>query len=206
LLSAGCGAKLQLLEVDIMKKLYRGEHNEVLTYEMLVEEYQRQLENRMTEATTIEEYLENCLKSALEEITDKDILTIADELELDTDQITELIELIESDATDFELAGARIIHKDCIDKIQQEELLSDLYCLGCFNANFLADYLPLDVDHIEQLQKAEVFTAIGKIAAKYIKEIQEGYAAADGYGHHFNGYDFSEIETDHYYVFPRAAE
>jgi hypothetical protein len=206
LFAAGCGAKLQLLESN-MKKFYRGERNEVLTYEMLVEEYQRQLENGMTEATTIEEYIKNCLESALEEITDADVLAIADTLELDTDQIAELLEKMDAeDDIDFELAGARIIHKDFIDKIQQEELLSDLYCLGCFNANFLAGYLPLDTDDIEQLQKADAYTAIGKIAAKYIEEIQEGYAAADGYGHHFNGYDFSEIETDHYYVFPRAAE
>lgn len=190
-----------------MKKFYRGEHNEVLTYDMLVEEYQEQVENGMTEAATIEEYIKNCLKSGLEEITDKDILAIAEELELNTGQIAELVEKIEAeDDTDFELAGARIIHKDFIDKIQQEELLSDLYCLGCFNASFLADYLPLDTDDIEQLQKADAYTAIGKIAAKYIEEIQEGYAAADGYGHHFNHYDFSEIETDHYYIFPRAAE
>lgn len=188
-----------------MRKLYRGEHNEVLTYEMLIEEYQEQVENGMTEATTIEEYIENCLESALEEISDKDVLAIANGLELDTDQITELLEKMGVE-DDFELAGARIIHADSIDKIQREELLSDLYCLGCFNANFLAGYLPLDTEDIEQLQKAEAFEAIGKIASKYIEAIQKGYAAADGYGHHFNGYDFSEIETDHYYIFPRAAE
>ena len=190
-----------------MRKLYRTENNEVMSVEELTSEYSDKVADNETDATTIEEYISNCLQSGLELITDTDVLAIAETLELDNDQISELIEIIESeDDIDFELAGARIIHKDFIDKIQQDELLSDLYCLGCFNACFLADYLPLDIDDIEQLQKAEAYTAIGKIASKYIKEIQEGYAAADGYGHHFNGYDFSEIETDHYYVFPRAAE
>ena len=190
-----------------MRKLYRTENNEVMSVEELASEYSDKVADNETDATTIEEYISNCLQSGLELITDTDVLAIAETLELDNDQISELIEIIESeDDIDFELAGARIIHKDFIDKIQQDELLSDLYCLGCFNACFLADYLPLDIDDIEQLQKAGAFSAIGKIASKYIEEIQEGYAAADGYGHHFNGYDFSEIETDHYYVFPRAAE
>lgn len=190
-----------------MRKLFVGENNEVLTYEMLVEEYQEQLESGMTEATTIEEYIKNCLESTLKEITDADVLAIADVLDLDNDQIAELVERVETeDDVDFELAGARIIHADFIDKIQQEELVSDLYCLGCFNASFLADYLPLDADEIEAIQTSGAYEAIGKIAAKQIEKIQEGYAAADGYGHHFNSYDFSEIETDHYYIFPRAAE
>lgn len=198
-------AKLQLLEVDIMEVYYRTMDNEIVTEKQVAEALADRVADGSVDAeTTIVDFVRD---NGYELITDADVLAIAKALELDTDQITELIEKVESeDDVDFELAGARIIHRDFIDKIQQDELLSDLYCLGCFNANFLADYLPLDTEDIEQLQKAEAFTAIGKIAAKYIEEIQEGYAAADGYGHHFNGYDFSEVETDHYYVFPRAAE
>lgn len=188
-----------------MKVYYRTMDNEIVTQEQVAEALADRVADGSVDAkTTMANFVRD---NGYELITDADVLAIADALELDTDQIAELVDRIESeDDEDFELAGARIIHRDCIDKIQQEELLSDLYILGCFNANFLADYLPLDTDDIEQLQKADAYTAIGKIAAKYIEEIQEGYAAADGYGHHFNGYDFSEIETDHYYVFPRAAE
>jgi hypothetical protein len=191
-----------------MRKLFVGDNNEVVDMGQLQDSMQEAITNGSIESTTtVEQYIADCKRCGLEEVTDVDVLQISEELELDNGQIAELIERVESeDDIDFELAGARIIHKDFIDKIQQEELLSDLYCLGCFNANFLVDYLPLDADEIEHLQKAEAYTAIGKIAAKYIAEIQEGYAAADGYGHHFNHYDFSEIETAHYYIFPRAAE
>ncbi len=177
-----------------MRKLYVDKNNEVVSGE----ELQNCVVSTLTELTNVD---------ALTELTNADVLAIAEALELDNDQITELLNRMDSeDDIDFELAGARIIHRDFIDGIQQEELLSDFYCLGCFNASFLADYLPLDTEDIEQLQKAEAYTALGKIASKYIKEIQGGYAAADGYGHHFNYYDGSEIETDHYYVFPRARE
>ena len=189
-----------------MKKVYyRTMDDEIVTQDQIAEALADRVADGSVDAgTTMVDFIRD---NGYELITDADVLAIADALELDTDQMAELIERIESeDDTDFEFAGARIIHRDFIDQIQREELLSDLYILGCFNANFLADYLPLNADEIEQLQKAEAYTAIGKIAAKHIDEIQEGYAAADGYGHHFNGYDFSEIETDHYYVFPRAAE
>jgi hypothetical protein len=191
-----------------MKKLFVDDNNDVVDMGQLQDSLQEAIENGSIEpATTIEQYIADCKRCGLEEITDVDVLRISEELELDNEQIAELIERVETeDDEDFELAGARIIHKDFIDKVQQDELLSDLYCLGCFNACFLADYLPLDAEEIEHLQKAEAYTAIGKIAARYIKEIQAGYAAADGYGHHFNRYDFSEVETDHYYIFPRAAE
>ena len=189
-----------------MKKVYyRTMDGEIVTQEQVAEALlERETDGSVDTGTTMAGFIRD---NDYELITNADVLGIADALDLDTDQIQELVEKIEAeDDTDFELAGARIIHKDFINKIQQEELLSDLYCLGCFNACFLADYLPLDAEDIEQLQKADAFTAIGKIASKYIEEIQEGYAAADGYGHHFNGYDFSEIETDHYYIFPRARE
>lgn len=189
-----------------MKKVYyRTMDNEVVTQEQVAEELVERVADESVDAgTTMIEFIRD---NGYELITDTDVLAIAEALELDNDQITELLDRMDvEDDIDFELAGARIIHRDFIDGIQQEELLSDFYCLGCFNASFLADYLPLDTEDIEQLQKAEAYTALGKIASKYIKEIQEGYAAADGYGHHFNGYDFSEIETDHYYVFPRARE
>lgn len=188
-----------------MRKLFVDEKFGVIDIEQLQESLQEAIDNGSFEpATTLEQYIVN---RKLEELTNKDILQIAEELELDNDQIAELLERVETeDDVDFELAGARIIHKDFIDKIQQEELLSDLYILGCFNANFLAGYLPISQSAIVAIQKAEAFEALGEICEKYIEEIQEGYATADGYGHHFNSYDSSEIETDHYYIFPRAAE
>lgn len=106
----------------------------------------------------------------------------------------EVIENIESDEDDFEVDGVRFINDSAIDEIQQKELLSDLYCLGCFNANFLSGYLPLDANDIKNIQNAGAYEAIGKLAANQIKDIQQGYASADGYGHHFNSYDGNKEE------------
>lgn len=97
---------------------------------------------------------------------------------------------------DFEVDGVRFISDGEIDQIQQDELSSDEYILGCFNAWFIADVLNIDQDVIEAMQKAEAFEAIGKliISMKKLPELQSAYASADGYGHHFNHYDFSEDE------------
>lgn len=188
-----------------MKVYYRTMDNEIVTQEQVAEALiERKADGSVDTDTTMADFIRD---NGYDLITDADILQISEALGLDNEQIAELIEKIESeDDTDFELAGARIIHRDFIDKVQQDELLADLYVLGCFNANFLADYLPISQSAIVAIQKAEAFEALGEICKNYIEEIQEGYAAADGYGHHFNRYDFSEIETDHYYVFPRAAE
>lgn len=97
---------------------------------------------------------------------------------------------------DFEVDGVRFVRDDAIDQIQQDELASDEYILGCFNADFLADVLGIDQEVIEAMQKAEAYEAIGKliISMGKLEALQQAYSRADGYGHHFNGYDFSEDE------------
>ena len=97
---------------------------------------------------------------------------------------------------DFEVDNVRFINANDIDSIQEEELSSDLYVLGCFNAWFLADVLEIDQDVIESMQEAEAFEAIGKLIISLDKlgELQAAYSSADGYGHHFNNYDSSEEE------------
>lgn len=108
---------------------------------------------------------------------------------------------------DFEVDGVRFINSDNIDEIQQDELSSDLYCLGCFNASFLSGILELDQDAIEAIQKAEAYEALGKLIISMGKlvEVQSEYAFSDGYGHHFNHYDFGmeklTIDGVDYYVF-----
>lgn len=108
---------------------------------------------------------------------------------------------------DFEVDNVRFIRADAIGQIMQDELSSDEYVLGCFNADFLADVLGIDQDVIEAMQKAEAYEAIGKLIKSLgkLEELQEAYASADGYGHHFNSYDFGEenvtIDGIDYYVF-----
>lgn len=108
---------------------------------------------------------------------------------------------------DFDVNNVRFISNNGIDQIQCDELENDLYMLGCFNAWFIADILEIDIDVIEAMQKVEAYEAIGKLIVSMGKlgELQQSYASADGYGHHFNGYDFSDRELNvgdiHYHVF-----
>lgn len=115
----------------------------------------------------------------------------------------EVVAHIADEDEDFEVDGVRFIHKDAIDGIQQNELSGDKYILGCFNDWFIADVLGIDVDVIQAMQKAEAFEAIGKliISMGKLEELQEAYASTDGYGHHFNQYDFGEEQIGEYYVF-----
>lgn len=108
----------------------------------------------------------------------------------------EVVAEIETGAADFEVGGVRFINSSDIDRIQCEELESDEYILGCFNAWFIADVLDIDTDVIEAMQKAEAYEAIGKliISLGKLEELQQAYASADGYGHHFNSYNFGEEE------------
>ena len=121
----------------------------------------------------------------------------------DIETTRKVLEGFINDIEDFEVEGYRFIHEDHIDKIQQDELGSDYYILGCFNANFLAGILDIDVDVIEAMQKAEAFEAVGKLVKSLGKlgEVQEEYARLDGYGHHFGHYDGNWEEIEDYLVF-----
>ena len=115
---------------------------------------------------------------------------------IDEQVISEIAEEMNNGVTDFEVEGYRFIRADEIDNILQEELLSDLYWLGCFNASFLAGItdFPLDCGDIKIIQDAGAYEAIGKIAARFIDEIASEYSRWDGYGHHFGRYDGDEHE------------
>ena len=97
----------------------------------------------------------------------------------------------------------RFIHQDYIDDIMVEELESDLYILGCFNADFISSILNIDQEVIEAMQQAEAFEAIGKliISLGKLSELQIDYVHYDGYGHHFAHYDGEENIINDYYVF-----
>ena len=119
----------------------------------------------------------------------------------------EVINEIQSENTDFEADNYRFIHEDDIDSIQCDELKSDTYILGCFNADFLADIIDWDYDLISVLQRADKYDLIGQhiIDKDYISEIQQEYSRLDGYGHHFAYYDSETMEDilsiSGYYVF-----
>lgn len=109
--------------------------------------------------------------------------------------------------SDFEVDEVRFINSNDIDSIMRDELSSDEYILGCFNAGFLASVLDIDIEVIDAMQQAEAYEAIGKLVLSLgkLEELQHDYVMADGYGHHFNHYDGGEEELSVcgtlYYVF-----
>jgi hypothetical protein len=123
--------------------------------------------------------------------------------ELVEDEWRDAVESIAMEEEDFEIGNYRFICQDKIDEIQQDELSWEPYLLGCFSDWFLAGILNLDIDVIQELQKAEAFEALGKMVLSMdkLEELQQEYASCDGYGHHFSSYDGSEEELGNYYVF-----
>lgn len=100
---------------------------------------------------------------------------------------------------DFEVNNVRFIAYDDILEIMAYEIFGDNYLLGCFNASFIAENSNLNYELVEACQQSEAFEAIGKALNNTMTQDDkeafcEAYASADGYGDHFNRYDFSEEE------------
>lgn len=110
--------------------------------------------------------------------------------------------MIKSD-NDFIVGDYRFIHRNAIDDILTDELISDPYILGCFKADFIASVTDWPLVLIEAAQKGEQYEAIGEaiIDADKASEMAAEYAAVDTYGHHFATYDGNEHELADYYAF-----
>lgn len=67
----------------------------------------------------------------------------------------------------------------------------DLYMLGCFNADFIEDFIALDYQDIKAIQDGEKFEIIGKLVMNSgnFGEMMQEYIRLDGYGHALNSYD-----------------
>ena len=106
-----------------------------------------------------------------------------------------IYESIHNQNDDFTVEGVRFISSDSIDKIQQEELEGS-ESLGYFNASFLSSVTGIDIEVFEAMQEVEAYDAISKLVLSLdkLEDLQSEYVSADGYGHHFNSYDFSESE------------
>jgi len=132
----------------------------------------------------------------------REVKELSNELGID---FKELTTAFVDNKTDFDIEDYRFISANRIDKIQQDELKSDLYVLGCFTDWFIADNTDLSLKVIQALQKAEAFEELGELMLDDIEALQEGYASADGYGHHFAHYDHNENEINvdgvNYYYF-----
>ena len=121
----------------------------------------------------------------------RDVKNLSNELDID---FRELTEQIIDEVDDFEIDNYRFIKVSEIDTIQQDELKSDLYSLGCFVDRFIADNTNLSLKVVQALQKAEAFEELGELMLDDIETIQSVYVSMDGYGHHFGRYDGNEYE------------
>src|SRR5690606_3659164 len=114
---------------------------------------------------------------------------------LSTPDWREVLEHVTDGDTDFEVNNVRFITSDTILEVLEDELAADEYCLGAFNAWCIADATGWPVALIEAAQKGEQYEEIGKArTGEHIAALAELYVRHDGYGHHFNHYDFSEEE------------
>ena len=131
----------------------------------------------------------------------RDVKNLSNELDID---FRELTEQITDENDDFEIDNYRFIKVSEIDTIQQDELKSDLYSLGCFTDWFIADNTNIPYNAIVALQKADAYESLGEMMEDDIETIQSEYSRLDGYGHHFGRYDGNEYEitlndVDYYY-------
>src|SRR5690348_610034 len=99
----------------------------------------------------------------------------------------EVVKYIESGDIEFEIDNVRFIHTDTIQEVLEDELASDEYVLGCFNASAIADATGWPIELIEIVQEGEQYEALGKaMTGEHVAELARIYVQLDGYGHHFN--------------------
>jgi len=122
--------------------------------------------------------------------------------------LTGIVSELESSTSDFciddiEGGEVRVIKMSEIDQILADELENDSYILGCFNADFISAQTDFDIELVQACQTGEAYEALGNAIVKACNMIEFGqaYSNADGYGHHFAGYDHEEHEANEYYIF-----
>jgi hypothetical protein len=111
----------------------------------------------------------------------------------------EVIAEIENGYDDFEVNNVRFIKNSAILSVMTNEIFSDDYVLGCFNASFIADNSSLNYALVKACQDAEAYQAIGQALNETMIDSEkesfcEEYARLDSYGHHFNHYDSNSEE------------
>jgi len=123
----------------------------------------------------------------------KNIITIANNLDVNK---YKLVDSIQDSETNFEVDNYTFITEDEALKEVINMYQCDEYILGCFNADFIADFIPLDYDSIKTLQESENFEVIGKLILNSgnLEYMMEDYISLDGYGHALSSYDGNNDE------------
>jgi len=166
--------------------------------------------NRENEMRSIDDCVNGDKSINFEVLQELDLYPLIDFTE---NQITELIELFGIDEfevfadeilvgkEDFYVGRTRVIHEAAIDKIMQDELVSDMYVLGGCTPSFIFECIDMDFDIIEEAQKHENYVVLGLLLAKDIKAVQQKMVSWDGYGQHFNPYNGGDKLINKYYIF-----
>ena len=127
----------------------------------------------------------------------KDIIQIANYLNIDK---RELFEEVNQGNKNFEVDNYTFLTEEEALKEVINMYKFDEYILGCFNADFIEDFISLDYEDIKTIQEGEHYEIIGKLILNSgkLEEMMQEYIRLDGYGHALNSYDgnYDEINLN----------
>lgn len=128
----------------------------------------------------------------------KEVKVLCEDLASNPD-FKEVVRNIVEGFDDFTVDDVRFIKDSAILEIMADEIFSDDYVLGCFNASFISENSDLNYELVIACQESGAFEAIGKALNDTLTQDQKesfcaNYASADTFGHHFNHYDFGHTE------------
>ncbi len=123
----------------------------------------------------------------------KNIINIANDLNICK---YDLFDNIKNIGTNFEVDNYTFITESEALEYIVDMYSCDDYLLGCFNADFIEDFITLDYDSIKTLQESEHFEVIGKLIMNSgnLNDMMQEYIRLDGYGHALNSYDGNNDE------------
>jgi len=125
----------------------------------------------------------------------KNIIQLANYLSVDK---RELFDQINEKSESFEVENYTFLSEDEALKDVINMYECDEYILGCFNADFIEDFIPLSYEDIKTLQDGEHYEVIGKLILNSgkLEEMMQEYIRLDGFGHALNSYDGNHDEIN----------
>lgn len=125
----------------------------------------------------------------------KNIIQLANYLSIDK---RELFDQINEKSESFEVENYTFMSEDEALKNVINMYECDEYILGCFNADFIEDFISLSYEDIKTIQESEHYEIIGKLILNggKLEEMMQEYIRLDGFGHALNSYDGSHDEIN----------
>ena len=123
----------------------------------------------------------------------KNIINIAKELDVCK---YDLLENIKDSNENFEVDNYTFMTESEALEYVVDMYSCDNYLLGCFNADFVEDFITLDYNSIKTLQEGEQFEIVGELIMNSgnLNDMIADYINLDGYGHALNSYDGNHQE------------